>query len=48
MSEIKAKTPENLEKERDLKTMTLDDFYENECLSAIYWDLVRRAHLCKK
>ena len=48
MNERKADTPENLEKERDLRTMTLNDFYEKECNGAIYWDLMRNAYLCKK
>ena len=36
------------ENERDLKIMTLGDFYEQDLQSAIYWDLVRNAHLSKK
>ena len=32
----------------DLKLMTLQDLYEQGCQNAVYWDLVRDAHISKK
>jgi hypothetical protein len=48
MNEMIKTPPEKLERKQDLRTMTLHDLYENDCSGAVYWDLVRNAHLCKK
>ena len=48
MNEQKLVRPPENKNEHDLKIMTLNDFYEQDIQSAIYWDLVRNAHLSKK
>ena len=36
------------ENKLDLKLMTIQDLYEQGCQSAVFWDLMRNAHLSKK
>jgi len=48
MNELKLLGPYKEENELDLKSMTVQDLYEQGCQSAVYWDLVRNAHLSKK
>ena len=48
MNEQELVRPQETENERSLKVMSLNDFYEQNLQSAIYWDLVQNAHLSKK
>lgn len=48
MSELEFLSTCKEETELNLKSMTMQDLYEQECQSAVYWDLVRNAHLNKK
>jgi len=48
MSELELSRTYTEENELDLKAMTLQELYEQGCQSAVYWDLVRNAHLSKK
>ena len=41
MNGLKNLKMKNKESEKDLRRMAISDFYEQECHSAIYWDLVR-------
>ena len=48
MNGLKNLKMKNTESEKDLRRMAISDFYEQECHSAIYWDLVRKAYLYKQ
>lgn len=48
MNELKSLRPHKENNELDLKSITVQELYEQGCQSAVYWDLVRHAHLSKK